>query len=59
MSCGGCVQSITNVLKALAGVQKADVSLEGATATVVYDPDKVDVAQLKRSIVDAGYEIVP
>ena len=59
MACGGCVQSITNVLKALAGVEKADVSLEACTATVVYDPDKVDVEQLKRSIIDAGYEIAP
>jgi copper chaperone len=59
MACGGCVQSITNVLTALAGVEKADVSLETSTATVVYDPDKVDVDQLKRSIIDAGYEIAP
>lgn len=59
MACGGCVQSITNVLKALAGVEKADVSLETRTATVVYDPAKVDVEQLEHSIIDAGYEIAP
>lgn len=59
MSCGGCVQSITRVLNALAGVKKADVSLEGGTATVTFDPDKVGVEEVKRSIVDAGYEIVP
>jgi len=57
MTCGGCVRSVTNVLKALDGVAKADVSLEKKNAIVEYDPGKVQVDQLKRSVVEAGFEV--
>jgi copper chaperone len=59
MTCGGCVNSVTNVLKALDGVAKADVSLEKRSAVIEYDPSKVGVEQLMRSVMEAGYEIVP
>jgi len=59
MVCGGCVNSVTNALKALEGVAKADVSLEERRAVIEYDPRKVTIDQLRRSIVDAGYEVVP
>jgi len=57
MTCGGCVKSVTNVLAALDGVTKADVSLEKKCAVVVYDPAKVGLDQLKRSVEDAGFEV--
>ena len=57
MTCGGCVRSVTNVLKALDGVAKADVSLEKRSAVVDYDPGKVGLEQLKRSVEEAGFEV--
>ena len=57
MTCGGCVRSVGNVLKALDGVTKAEVSLEKNNAVVEYDPGKVQVEQLKRSVVEAGFEV--
>ncbi len=57
MTCGGCVRSVTNVLAALEGVAKADVSLDKQCAVVDYDPGKLGVAQLKRTIEEAGYEV--
>jgi copper chaperone len=57
MTCGGCVRSVTNVLTALDGVAKAEVSLEKNNAVVDYDPAKVAVEQLKRSVVEAGFEV--
>ena len=57
MTCGGCVASVTRVLKALNGVTKADVSLEKKNAVVDYDPGKVQVAQLKHSVEEAGFEV--
>ena len=59
MTCGGCVRSVTNVLTALDGVAKADVSLEKRSAVVDYDPGKVGLEQLKRSVVEAGFEVAP
>ncbi len=41
------------------GVAKADVSLEKNNAVVEYDPSKVQVAQLKRSVEEAGFEVAP
>ncbi len=57
MTCGGCVRSVTNVLKGVEGVSKAEVSLEQQRAQVEFDPQKVKVEQLKRAIEDAGYEV--
>ena len=57
MTCGGCVKSLTNVLAALDGVAKADVSLEKACAVVDYDPAKVGLEQFKRSVEEAGFEV--
>ncbi len=57
MTCGGCVRSVTNVLQGLDGVAKAEVSLEKACAVVEYDPDRVGLDQLKRSVEDAGFEV--
>ncbi len=59
MTCGGCVRSVTNVLKALDGVAKAEVSLEKRSAVVDYDPGKVGIERLKRSVVEAGFEVAP
>ncbi|OFZ89904.1 MAG: hypothetical protein A2V78_05030 [Betaproteobacteria bacterium RBG_16_64_18] len=57
MTCGGCVSSVTKVLNALEGVAKADVSLDKKCAVVDYDPAKLGVDQLKRTIEEAGYEV--
>jgi copper chaperone len=59
MTCGGCVRSVTNVLKALDGVAKAEVSLEKNNAVVDYDPGKVGVEQLRSSVEEAGFEVTP
>ena len=57
MTCGGCVRSVGKVLNALDGVAKAEVSLEKGNAVVDYDPGKVGLEQLKRSVEDAGFEV--
>ena len=56
MSCGGCVKSVTGVLTALAGVVKAEVSLEQKQAVVEFDAGKVSRDQLKAVIEDAGFD---
>lgn len=56
MSCGGCVKSVTNVLSALPGVAKAEVSLENKNARVEFEAGRVTREDMKRAIVDAGFE---
>jgi copper chaperone len=56
MTCGGCVRSVTNVLKALPGVVDAAVSLEKSEAKVTFNPARTTPAKLRKAIEDAGYE---
>jgi copper chaperone len=56
MTCGGCVRSVTNILTALPGMEKAEVDLAKATATVTFDPAKLDRDAITDAIVSAGYE---
>lgn len=58
MSCNHCKMAVEKALKTLPGVQSAQVSLETNTADVVYDPQQVNVTQLKNAITEAGYEVV-
>ena len=55
MTCGGCVASVTRVLKATPGVSDAVVKLEAKSATVTFDPARTSVPALKAAIDDAGY----
>lgn len=55
MSCGGCVNSVTRVLRGLDGVAEVDVSLERGAARVGYDPAKVQPAQMKAAVEGAGF----
>lgn len=57
MTCGGCVRSVSSVLRALDGVAKADVSLDKQCAVVDYDAAKLNVEQLKHAVTEAGYEV--
>jgi copper chaperone len=57
MTCGGCVASVTRVLKATPGVSDAQVTLQPGVATVTFDPAAVQVPQLKTAIVGAGFDV--
>ena len=56
MSCGGCVRNVTKALKNLPGVSEVEVSLERGNATVRYDAARVDVAALRQTVEEAGFE---
>ena len=54
-TCMGCVNSVHKVLTAIAGVQSAEVSLETAQATVVYDAARAQPAQFRSAVENAGF----
>lgn len=56
MTCGGCVRSVTNVLKALPGVTDAEVSLQKSEAKVTFDPALANPAAFRHAVEEAGYE---
>ncbi len=57
MTCGGCVASVTRVLKAVPGVEDAAVTLQPGEARVRFDPARADPALLAQAVKDAGFEI--
>ena len=57
MTCGGCVASVTRVLKSTPGVDDAVVKLDSRSATVRFDPARTSVPALKTAIEDAGYAV--
>lgn len=56
MSCGGCVRSVTGALKALPGVEDAQVLLDAAEARVSFDPAKVTVDAMRTAVENAGFD---
>lgn len=58
MSCQGCVKNVTGVLQALPGVEKVEVSLEKAQATIVFDASQIGAPQFRDAIEGAGFDVV-
>jgi len=57
MTCGGCVASVTRVLKALPGVGDVAVTLNPGAAKVTFDPALTGAPALRAAIEDAGYDV--
>ena len=58
MSCQGCVKTLTGILSAVPGVERAEVALEAGLATIVFDPEMADVAMFRQAIEDAGFDVL-
>ena len=56
MTCGGCVASVTRVLKSVKGVSNVDVSLAEARARVEFDPSLANREQLRAAVEGAGFD---
>ena len=57
MHCEACERTIKQALESTAGVQRADVSLHGKTATVEFDDSVVQSNTLIKKVQDLGYGV--
>lgn len=57
MTCANCARAVERKLSATAGVSKAAVDLQGASATVQYDAGKVTPEALAQAVRQLGYEV--
>lgn len=57
MSCPFCKAAISAKLKQLPGVIAYEVDLKSDSATVLYDPAKVTVEELKKAVAEAGFQV--
>jgi Cu+-exporting ATPase len=58
MHCASCVNRVEKALRAVGGVQEANVNLPLEEATVVYIPSLVNFRLLKQAVESAGYQVV-
>lgn len=56
MTCNHCVMRVAKALKAVPGVQDAQVDLQKAEAVVTYDDAKVAREKLTSAVTEAGYK---
>ncbi|HEV8489768.1 MAG TPA: heavy metal translocating P-type ATPase [Candidatus Limnocylindrales bacterium] len=56
MTCASCVDRIERYLRKVDGVHEATVNLATETATVRFDPSRVDLGVLRSAVEAAGYE---
>lgn len=56
MSCMHCVKSVTDALKALNGVKKAEVNLEAKSAEVIFVPSKTNREKMISAVNSAGFK---
>jgi len=55
MTCASCVAHVEKGIKNRVGIDLASVNLATERATVSYDPQKIDVDEIIKSVIDAGY----
>ena len=58
LHCAACVNRVETYLKKNEGVISANVNLATQQAHVEFDNTKAMVEDLKKSIIDAGYEVL-
>ncbi len=59
MSCASCASHIEKAVRALPGVEKADVNLLGNSMSVGFDPSLLTVQDIQAAVSKAGYEAQP
>ena len=55
MTCPLCPITVRKALEKAPGVTEARIDFERKTATVTFDPDRIDPAALVKATTDAGY----
>jgi len=57
MKCGGCEANVSSALTALEGVSGVNASSKDKTVSVEFDPEKTDLAAVKKVIAGAGFMV--
>lgn len=56
MTCASCVSAVEKTVGAISGVSRASVNFATEKASVEYDPSVTRLSEIKKTIIDAGYE---
>jgi copper ion binding protein len=58
MTCNHCAMRVSKALKAVPGVQDAQVDLEKGEASVTFDEAKATQEIMSKAVVEAGYKVL-
>ena len=58
MTCSGCERAIQKVVSGLDGVSSAKADLTTSTVSVEYNPEKVNIDQIRSAVSKIGYRFV-
>ena len=58
MTCQHCVQTVSETVGKVAGVEKVTVSLKQKEVLVDFDDSKTQIEKISAQIVEAGFEVV-
>lgn len=57
MNCESCSKAIERALLAKKGITSAEISFSLGRAVVEYEPEKIDITEIKKTIKSTGYEV--
>lgn len=58
MTCGHCAETVTQAVRAIAGISQVVVDLEKKRVSVDYDESRTGLSEISSKIVEAGFEVV-
>ena len=58
MTCQHCVETVSEMVTKMEGVEKVDVNLEQENVRVEYDESKTQLEDISVQIIKAGFEVV-
>ena len=57
MTCGHCVQTITDALNSIAGLETVEVSLDKKEVGVKFNENETSLQEISDKIVEVGFEL--
>ncbi len=57
MTCGHCVETVTQAVRSLQGIQKVTVDLDKKQVVLDYDEQKIGLAGISAKITEVGFEV--
>ncbi len=58
MTCGHCVETVTQAVNSLEGINQVSVDLDKKQVSVNFDESRTDLDAISTKIVEVGFEVV-
>jgi copper chaperone len=58
MTCQHCIQTVTETIGKMRGVEKVDVNLEQKEVTIDFDELQIKTEAISAQIIEAGFEVI-